>query len=60
MDIQHQSKECAIKQQTHKKHTELKKNDDAAEQRWFWKIWPLYVKWVCPVIIGVILVRSIL
>lgn len=39
---------------------ELKKNDSAAEQRWFWRIWPLYVKWVCPVIIGVILVRSIL
>ena len=39
---------------------ELKKNDAAAEQRWFWKIWPLYVKWVCPVIISVILVRSIL
>ena len=40
--------------------TELKKNDDDAQQRWFWKIWPLYVKWVCPVIIGIILVRSAL
>ena len=39
---------------------ELKKNDTAADQRWFWKIWPLYVKWICPIIIGVILVRSIL
>jgi NSS family neurotransmitter:Na+ symporter len=39
---------------------ELQKNDAAAEQRWFWKVWPLYVKWVCPVIIGVILARSIL
>ena len=39
---------------------ELKKNDADAEQRLFWKIWPLYVKWLCPVIIGVILTQSVL
>ena len=39
---------------------ELKKNDAGAEQRLFWKIWPLYVKWLCPVIIGVILAQSVL
>ena len=39
---------------------ELKKNDVDAEQRLFWKIWPLYVKWLCPVIIGVILAQSVL
>jgi len=38
---------------------ELKKNDADAEQRLFWKIWPLYVKWLCPVIIGVILAQSV-
>ena len=39
---------------------ELKKNDSNAEQRLFWKIWPVYVKWLCPVIIGVILAQSVL
>ena len=39
---------------------ELKKNDTSAEHRLFWKIWPAYVKWVCPVIIGIILVQSVL
>jgi len=39
---------------------ELKKNDADAEQRLFWKIWPLYVKWLCPIIIGVILAQSAL
>ena len=38
---------------------ELKKNDVIAEHRLFWKIWPTYVKWFCPVIIGVILVQSV-
>jgi NSS family neurotransmitter:Na+ symporter len=39
---------------------ELKKNDTDAEQRLFWKIWPFYVKWLCPGIIGVILAQSVL
>jgi NSS family neurotransmitter:Na+ symporter len=39
---------------------ELKKTDSAAEHRLFWRVWPLYVKWLCPVIIGVILTQSVL
>jgi len=39
---------------------ELKKTDAMAEHRLFWRVWPLYVKWLCPVIIGIILVQSIL
>ena len=38
---------------------ELKKNDLEAENKLFWRIWPFYVKWLCPVIIGVILVQSV-
>ena len=39
---------------------ELQKNDADAEQRLFWKIWPFYVKWLCPVIICMILAQSVL
>ena len=39
---------------------ELKKTDAMAEHRLFWRVWPLYVKWLCPVIIGVILIQSAL
>lgn len=39
---------------------ELRKNDANAENRLFWRIWPLYVKWLCPVIIGIILAQSVL
>ena len=38
---------------------ELKKNDPDAEDKLFWRIWPFYVKWLCPGIIGVILVQSL-
>ena len=38
---------------------ELKKNDPHAESKLFWRIWPFYVKWLCPGIIGVILVQSL-
>ena len=38
---------------------ELKKNDATAEHRLFWRVWPAYVKWLCPVIIGVILLQSV-
>jgi NSS family neurotransmitter:Na+ symporter len=38
--------------------TELRKNNVNAEHTWFWRIWPVYVRFVCPVIIAVILVRS--
>lgn len=37
---------------------ELKKGDAVAEQRFFWRIWPWYVKFVCPVIIMVMFYRS--
>ncbi len=37
---------------------ELKKGDELAEQRFFWRIWPWYVKFVCPVIILVMFYRS--
>ena len=39
--------------------TELKKNDPSAASGLFWRIWPFYVKWLCPVIIGVIVFQSI-
>ena len=38
---------------------ELKKNDPDAASSLFWRIWPFYVKWLCPVIIGVIVLQSI-
>ena len=38
---------------------ELRKNDSAAEDKLFWRIWPFYVKWLCPVIISVILIQSV-
>ena len=38
---------------------ELKKNDPDAASGLFWRIWPFYVKWICPVIIGVIVFQSI-
>ena len=38
---------------------ELKKNDTNAASGFFWRIWPIYVKWLCPVIIGVIVFQSI-
>ena len=38
---------------------ELKKNDPDATSSLFWRIWPFYVKWLCPVIIGVIVFQSI-
>ena len=39
--------------------TELKKNDPDAASGLFWRIWPFYVKWLCPVIISVIVFQSI-
>ena len=39
---------------------ELKKTDAFAENRLFWRLWPVYVKWFCPVIIGIILAQSVL
>ncbi|EED36439.1 sodium:neurotransmitter symporter [Luminiphilus syltensis NOR5-1B] len=39
---------------------ELKKTDAAAETSLFFRIWPVYVRFVCPVIVGSIVIRSIL
>lgn len=39
---------------------ELKKTDAFAENRLFWRLWPVYVKWFCPVIIGIILAQSVI
>ena len=39
---------------------ELRKNNLAAEAGFFWKIWPWYVRLICPAIISVIVVRSLL
>lgn len=38
---------------------ELKKGDALADQRLFWRIWPWYVKFVCPLIIVVMFYRSL-
>ncbi len=39
---------------------ELKKNNPAAEKTWFWRLWPFYVRIVCPAIIAIIFARSLL
>lgn len=38
---------------------ELKKGDSRAEFSWFWRIWPWYVKFVCPLIIAIMFYRSL-
>ena len=38
---------------------ELKSGDELAEQRIFWRIWPWYVKFVCPLIIALMFYRSL-
>ncbi len=40
--------------------TELRKGNPAAEQGWFWRIWPHYVRWVCPTIVASIFLRTAL
>ena len=37
---------------------ELKKGNAATESGWFWKIWPWYVRTVCPLIILTVFVNS--
>jgi NSS family neurotransmitter:Na+ symporter len=39
---------------------ELRKNDTDAADSLFWRIWPFYVKWFCPAIIGAIVIQSAL
>ena len=38
---------------------ELKQGDQFAEHSIFWKIWPWYVRFVCPVIIALMFYRSV-
>ncbi|MBZ9610740.1 sodium-dependent transporter [Rheinheimera maricola] len=38
---------------------ELKKGDAQAENSFFWRIWPWYVKFVCPLVIVVMFYRSL-
>lgn len=38
---------------------ELKKGDQLAEHSLFWRIWPWYVKFVCPVVILLLFYRSL-
>lgn len=39
---------------------ELRKGNPEIEQGWFWKIWPWYVKFVCPLIILAIFAQSLI
>jgi NSS family neurotransmitter:Na+ symporter len=39
--------------------TELKQGQDGVEQGLFWKIWPWYIKFVCPVVIAFMFYRSL-
>lgn len=39
---------------------EVKAGFDGAEQSWFWKIWPSYVRYVCPTAILVVFIQVIL
>ncbi|MCC5453339.1 sodium-dependent transporter [Rheinheimera sp. UJ51] len=38
---------------------DLKTADANAEYSWFWRIWPWYVKFVCPLVIAVMFYRSL-
>jgi NSS family neurotransmitter:Na+ symporter len=39
---------------------EIRKGNDDAEQGWFWKIWPAYVRYVCPIAILTVFMQAIL
>jgi len=39
--------------------TELKQGHENIERSLFWKIWPWYVKFICPVAIGAVFINSI-
>jgi NSS family neurotransmitter:Na+ symporter len=40
--------------------TELKNGNEDTESSLFWKIWPWYVKFVCPVVIALMFYRSVI
>jgi NSS family neurotransmitter:Na+ symporter len=39
---------------------EIGKGHDNAEHGWFWKIWPAYVRYVCPVAILTVFIQSLI
>lgn len=39
---------------------EIKEGNEAVEDSLFWKIWPVYIKFVCPVAIGAVFIHSLL
>jgi len=38
---------------------EIKQGNDQVENGLFWKIWPWYTKFVCPVAIGAVFIHSL-
>lgn len=38
---------------------EIKQGDEQIEHSLFWRIWPAYVKYVCPILVGFLVIRSI-
>jgi NSS family neurotransmitter:Na+ symporter len=38
---------------------EIRKGNDDAEQGWFWKIWPTYVRFVCPIAILIVFMQTL-
>ena len=38
---------------------EIRKGNDNAEQGWFWKIWPTYVRFVCPIAILIVFMQTL-
>lgn len=40
--------------------SELKQGNEQTEQTWFWRIWPWYIKFVCPLVIAAMFYRSVL
>lgn len=41
------------------KLAELKQGNPNVESSWFWKVWPWYIKFICPVVILFMFVRSV-
>ena len=39
---------------------ELKKGNENAENGWFWKIWPAYVRFICPAAILTVFIQKII
>ena len=39
---------------------EIKNGYDGVENSFFWKVWPFYVRYICPAAILIVLTQSIL